>query len=560
MASLTRARSLRKPTGPTALPPRERPREQSQGPDRNVSPSRLPTKPALRPTSSSTTTTTAPTRSTSGRAHRPGSASSNASSVAAPTRSVSLRKKSATTAPEHTAAAAAAPPPAARKDTHRYPPLSSATRPNSMVLRPTSAGSATATSTTSTATRRAAAPTHARANSAAVTTGAAAPSAARNAPPPAAQERKSRSRPPSRDPTTSATTAAAAAAAAPSTPKRRAVSVDKPPPITPTAASHTPRLQHRPVFMQQQQQRLSPGKTSSPRPPTAQQPPLSPSKPPANVAASAETARLQAELLQLHLLHRDAGTVEAQWHASAKTKLGERFRELRDAHRALADREAAEIEGDNIAALQCWGGGIGAGAGMGTLLDGRIQALDAVISGVWALSEPGGKYARVVRRFERWVERVMDLEEARDSGAICLFASGAALPDRHSLGNSTNSAGGGGGSNMQDALFLQDLDRAWTDDCASMTRKLEGWQDQLEQCLGGGLEGLGSGVSGGGGSSLARMLDGAGSLVGDMLAELGAMEEIRQAALAREEDWIEAMNRDDDENDTPRAGAVWRAM
>lgn len=311
--------------------------------------------------------------------------------------------------------------------------------------------------------------------------------------------------------------------------------------------------------MQQQQQRLSPGKTSSPRPPITQlqqQPPLSPSKLPANVAASAETARLQAELLQLHLLHRDAGVVEAQWNASAKAKLSEQFHKLREAHRALADREAAEVEGDNVAALQCWGGSLGGGREMP--LDGRIQSLDAVVSGVWALSEPGGKYARVVRRFERWVERVMDLEEARDSGAIGLFASGAVAPDRHSFGNSTNTGGGGGGSSMEDALFLQDLDQTWTDDCASMTRKLEGWQDQLEQCVrgGGGREPGGDRSS----SSLARMLDGAGSLAGDMLAELGAMEEIRQAALAREQDWIEAMNRDDDENDTPRAGAVWRAM
>lgn len=305
---------------------------------------------------------------------------------------------------------------------------------------------------------------------------------------------------------------------------------------------------------QQQQQRLSPGKTNSPRPLITQheqQPPLSPSKLPANVAASAETARLQAELLQLHLLHRDAGVVQAQWNASAKARLGERFHKLRDAHRALTDREAAEVEGDNVAALQCWGGIPGGGREMS--LDGRIQALDAVVSGVWTLSEPGGKYARVVRRFERWVERVMDLEEARDSGAIGLSASGAAAADRHSFGNSTNS-GGGGGSSMEDALFLQDLDQTWTDDCASMTRKLEGWQDRLEHCMRGG----GGREPGGDRSSLARMLDGAGSLAGDMLAELGAMEEIRQAALAREQDWIEAMNRDDDENDTPRAGAVWR--
>lgn len=263
------------------------------------------------------------------------------------------------------------------------------------------------------------------------------------------------------------------------------------------------------------------------------------------MAASADTARLQAELLQLHLLHRDAAAVEAQWHASAQAKLGRRFRALRDAHRATADREAAEAEGENLAALQRWTGGT---AGTGTLEE-RTQALDAVVSGVWALSEPGGKYARVVRRFERWVERVMDLEEARDSGALGMLARARGS---NSIGFDSSTGSGSGG--MEEALFLQDLDPAWTDDCASMTRRLEEWQDQLGGGLGPAEQGSGSS------NSLVRMLDGARSLVGDMLAELGAMEEIRQAARAREEAWIEAMNRDDDENDTPPAGAVWRAV
>lgn len=307
---------------------------------------------------------------------------------------------------------------------------------------------------------------------------------------------------------------------------------------------------NRPAFSIHQQ-RFSPAKTTGPnKPPTATYTaPPSPSKLPANIAASAETSRLQGELLQLHLLHRDAARVEAQWRASAKSKLGERFRAVRDAHRQLADREAAEVEGDNIAALQQWSGG---GGGGGTL-DDRVRVLDAVVGGAWMMSEPGGKYARVVRRFERWVERVMDLEEARES-------SGAGVHGQ-SVGSNSNGAGGG----MEGALFIQDLDAAWTEECMGMTHKLEGWQAQLESSSTGHLANGNAtiGVTGSGSdsrSSLERMLEGSRALIEDMLSELSAMEEIRQAALAREEDWIERMNRDDDDNDTPRAGAVWRAM
>ncbi|KAM3511271.1 hypothetical protein MY11210_005072 [Beauveria gryllotalpidicola] len=537
MSSLARTRSLRKPAGPTALPPRERFSEQSQpDPSRNLSPSRLLTKPASRPTTNSSTTATTPARSTSGRLHRKGSGASSDGSFAAttptgPKRSVSLGKKTVTTAAAAATAAQGHTP--ARRDTHRYPPRSSATRPTSMVLRPTSAGS---TGSAPTATRRTT-PTHARANSTAGTGAGSAPPAA------ASQERKSRSRPPSRDPISPV-------AATPAMPKRRAVSADKRPlpPTTPnktTAAAPPPSLQHRPAF-NTLQQRFSPAKTDSPKLPTASytQPSSSPSKLPANVAASAETARLQAELLQLHFLHRDAGKVESQWHASAKTKLGLRFHELRDAHRALADREAAAVEADNLQGLQRWGG---------ALLDAKIRSLDAAISGVWAMSEPGGKYARVVRRFERWVERVMDLEEARDNGTIGLLASGGG-GGSITLGSST---GSGGGAAVEDALFVPELDPAWADDCESMARKLEDWRDQLEgACLKNQHGGAEATMT-----SLGRMLDGARSLVRDMLAELSAMEEIRQAALARQEDWIEAMNRDDDESDIPlRAGAVWRAI
>lgn len=311
--------------------------------------------------------------------------------------------------------------------------------------------------------------------------------------------------------------------------------------MTTAAATTQPRLQHRPAFTTLQQ-RFSPAKTSSPKPATASftQPPrpASPSKLPANVAVAAETARLQTTLLQLHLLHQAGGPAETRWRASAQATLGARFRGVRDNHRALVDREVAAIEADNLAALHRW-------AGVGATLDEKVRALDAAVSGVWGMSEPGGKYARAVRKFERWVERVMDLEEARENGTLgCLLA--------------TSGGRGSTGGSVEDALFVPELDPAWADDCAAMARKLENWQEQLDST--GSENDLGPQDRA---TSLGRMLEGARRLLVDMLAELAAMEEIRQAAVVREENWIEAMNRDEEEDKgdvRPRAGAVWRAV
>ncbi|KAK2935988.1 hypothetical protein FoTM2_003931 [Fusarium oxysporum f. sp. vasinfectum] len=283
-----------------------------------------------------------------------------------------------------------------------------------------------------------------------------------------------------------------------------------------------PRL--RPAFSTLQQH-YSPAKSSAPKPLTSTfLAPPSPSKLPANVAASAETSRLQTELLQLHLLHRDAPTVDATWRASAQRKLGERFSELASASKQIDDQEKAEVERENILALRKWAVGGG--------LEERIQILDAAIAGLWALEEPGGRYARVVRRFERWVDRMCEIEEARRAG-------GALIQEN-------------------DVLFIGELDSAWKDECAGLVRRLDTIKRQLDQ-LGDFARDDQEGESKDQ-SSLQRMVEGSRELVQGMLTELAVMDDIERDALAREDEWIERMNRDDEMEDTPRAGAVWRAV
>ncbi|KAF3769871.1 hypothetical protein M406DRAFT_220945, partial [Cryphonectria parasitica EP155] len=318
--------------------------------------------------------------------------------------------------------------------------------------------------------------------------------------------------------TTPATTAAAAAAA---------------------ATEAVPRL--RPAF-NTLQQHYSPARNLAPKPLTSTYlAPPTPSKLPANIALSSETAKVQAELLQLHLLHRDADVVAASWHASARERLGRRFAELAEADAKVAAEEAAVQQARDLAALRSWGGAAAAAAagGRGKGLEDRIQVLDGVLSGLWSVGGPGGRHARAVRRFEKWFDHLTAAMEARcqAGGLGALMASG-------------------------EVAFIGELDPAWRDEVSSLSRKLDSWRTQLSQ-LEDGIPDDGEGKGEGDDqpqSSLARILAGCRGMVCGMLAELNVMEHIEREAIAEEAAWVRRMNRDEDgldENSTPRAGAIW---
>jgi hypothetical protein len=230
----------------------------------------------------------------------------------------------------------------------------------------------------------------------------------------------------------------------------------------------------------------------------------------------------------MHLLHRNAGAVNNQWRASARDKLGQQFAELRAASSDAAAQVRAEVEADSVLALRNWAPTPGTAL---LSLEDRIQGLDSIISGLWTLTEPGGRYARLVRRFERWLDQLSELEEARRAGAAAsLLTSGQ-------------------------SVFLADLDGSWKEDHASAVRRLDGWRRQLRE-MGGPpeAEDADSGLR----SNLGRMLSGSQELIHTVLAELSLMEEMEQEALLREDEWVERMNRGENGDDTPKAGAIWR--
>ncbi|KAI1113345.1 hypothetical protein F5Y14DRAFT_212360 [Nemania sp. NC0429] len=351
-----------------------------------------------------------------------------------------------------------------------------------------------------------------------------------------------------------------------------------------SALASNPALAARRPAFNTNQQHYSPAKSLAPKPLTATfLAPPSPSKQPANVALTAETSRLQTELLQLSLLHREAHEVTASWHASARSKLGARFAELAAADRALREAERQGAEARGLQDLVRWGnagpderdipgaarGGRaraksarGGGGGGGDVrerlsLEEKIQLLDQVLNGAWALGEPGGRYHRVLRAFEDWAVLVAEIRAAQQGGDIDgLLARGD-------------------GEEGEVGVFVGDLDAdAWKRDHAGLVRVLEGWQRTLaqlgtvdadggeeeeeekenERAIGKGrnkppaasnakAEEVGPETSNPGppSSGLARTLRGCRSLVDGMLAELRVMEQIELDALAAEEAWMELM-------------------
>ncbi|KAK1781699.1 hypothetical protein QBC45DRAFT_37897 [Copromyces sp. CBS 386.78] len=315
--------------------------------------------------------------------------------------------------------------------------------------------------------------------------------------------------------------------------------------------------------------------------------PPTPSKQPANMAASAENSRLQTELLQLHLLHRDAERVRGEWEGDAERKLREKWERVRREHEVVGELEAREGEEgvmESLLQLGLAGDGL---EGRGMLDEQKIQALDEVILGAWAMSEPSfsssyssssgatmGKYTRVVLGFEVWAERARRI-----------------LEDRRR--STEDKEGGDGGLKLDEngeVEMIGGLDVEWKNECVALGRRLEEWRRVLGEVGRVSLElpGYGSfrasrsirGVKDveketndreeeeEDKSPLDRILSGFGSLVDNMLAELEVMEQIEREGVAEESEWVRRMNRVGEEEDEEEGGetggkrgeAIWRAF
>lgn len=189
-------------------------------------------------------------------------------------------------------------------------------------------------------------------------------------------------------------------------------------------------------------------------------------------------------------------------------------------HEELVAQEEAQHGKTNALALKVW-----ADSGMpGWGLEEKIQVLDEVVTGVWGMGESGGKYARIVRRFERWMHTVVDIHQGRERGHLL---------------------------DGDEVMFIEEIDGSWGDDCRVQARRLEEWRDKLADL--GEVEVR---------SSLATAVEGCTALVRGMLEELDIMRRIEKEVMMSEQVWIKEMIDDvEDDADVPvRSGAAWHRL
>jgi hypothetical protein len=239
-------------------------------------------------------------------------------------------------------------------------------------------------------------------------------------------------------------------------------------------------------------------------------------------------------LLQLSLLHREVGAVTREWHESAKKKIGKRFRDAATEHEGICVGERDGIEKRNVAALLGWCSRDARGDAGALGLAEKLQSLGQVLDGVWAFSEPGGRYSRVVEAFDVWARQMTDIMAMRKRGHA------------DELVRET------------EVLFVSDLDARWKDECPGLARKLEAWRRMLEE-MGSAPDEPDEGPK----SSLPRVLEGCASLVTDMLTELEIMQEMEKESRRTEDDWIEMMNVElkiGDHEAMDRETPLWKLM
>lgn len=195
-----------------------------------------------------------------------------------------------------------------------------------------------------------------------------------------------------------------------------------------------------------------------------------------------------------------------------------RFEQTVKQYEDLIGIEEAQTDRATALVLKQWVDADKAG-GMG--FEDRIQILEEVVAGLWNLSDPGGKYSRVVRRFEKWMQGVMEVQDRREKGDL--------LDDG-------------------EVVFIEELENQWRDELRSQSRKVENLKNKLDDL--GEVEGK---------SSLNVVVNGCRSLAKGMMMELDTMKKTESEVVKAEQDWIRGMIKvENEEEGRSTAGAVWR--
>ncbi|KAI9735659.1 MAG: hypothetical protein M1834_001675 [Cirrosporium novae-zelandiae] len=249
----------------------------------------------------------------------------------------------------------------------------------------------------------------------------------------------------------------------------------------------------RPAFSTYQQH-FTPRKTTKALTATFLHPP---SQAPDSSVSSYDT-RLQAELLQLHLLHRESSQVQQDWDLSARKHFEESFTSLVSFDRKTREAGVQAVEARNLNAVSQWNGGSSDYQPVE-----RIQRLAQVIQEVSSLTHNSGRYTIFSKQFEEWY----------------MWAQ-SQIQNRNDSKSSEDAA----------PQLIESLGDGWRREASALERKLVLCVRDLES-----LEGAPAG------SALAQVLVSHKEITTILLDQTKTMQVIEREMVSRDRQWLEAI-------------------
>ena len=221
------------------------------------------------------------------------------------------------------------------------------------------------------------------------------------------------------------------------------------------------------------------------------------SQPSTDTSPSGDIFRLQMELAQLHLLHRSAFSVQAQWEESAKISLEQRSSALYERHIELKEIAFQQQTLINQIALVRWSQGRS-----GAQISEKVLLLSHSISEICNRLEIDGKYTHILEVFESWFAQALRVRNQRE-------------PNGRENGRDLDLIDGIGDGWKAEAMVLER-------ELTYSARDLEGFGEVFES------------------SGLSRILAMYRKLVMGLLEELDLVQWIENEIMARETVWIES--------------------
>ena len=206
---------------------------------------------------------------------------------------------------------------------------------------------------------------------------------------------------------------------------------------------------------------------------------------------------LKLELLHLHMMHRGAAQVMAQWKQSAKDYYGKHFQKLVGSDEDLNAQEIDLLTQRNVRALLAYSRDT-----VDSTFEHRIKILTAILGDTWTMCQSAGRYASMIHAFEHWHDSISMIQDRR----------------HRSLSSS-----------LAQLDMIEGLGDGWKAEAATLTSKILQMAEDLQAL--GSAEGK---------SDLNRCILVLSSMFNNMLEELDLILHIEAQLVQDEQAWAQA--------------------